>query len=1482
MAYGTISRKNNTFTAFRYSIAAVSPSARRIFLNGQHTRDFKTGASIRVSNSSSNDGVYTVVSSTFDTSTNRTRVNVLESLSNAKPDGYVDVPNRAIPWNTGDTVVLSSTKFLPAPFLPNRVYYIVRKSDTRFQLAESLVDAINRTVIEFTSAADGALTVAEVESSFKVFGGASNSAETWFHYKLDKDDVRVLNTPDVVLGMQTLVNIIDGYSAFQHDTGMVQSVAESGEFDPVTGRIVDWQLETERFIDWAYGLRNSKMTVADTYRVLASPSTGVLTFTDSVPMWVSGTAVAISTTGSMPSPLIAGEKYYVIQTGTAGQIRLSTSPTTTDTGSYISLTSAGSGVLSIGVYDKRRVFPRFEMNPVRNSIWIDTPTGVLANVIEGPYSDIRVQQTIFDQYNRPLGPDKLAVYRQDKRSKVSIVPELQNDVDPILGSDPYNYIHIAGGHFFIEGFEHFLLLNDTTVDGSLIYDQFLGLSANKFNVDYFEKKDYTLRPTLGGFFLIDQQFLRNMEGSTADMQNMYDILALSEGSKIAQHSRALVGYKGRVNFLDLLNINSKSQFLFHRGMIQSKGSVNSVKAYVNSKRFVDAKIDEFWAWKLADFGDNRVRVHPEINLFMADMTDDLRFEFLGLTESTTGSDEVVAEYFDSQAKFFNLVSFKDETRWLNYPEQKQKIGSPLFLDGESSSMTVVYSSETQPPASQHLTVKYWYKPSTHALKAYDSEQSGWTADVSNKVVVQGTNVYLHLDEISDSVRVVKRTINGTDFTNYTTTQLNQVDRVNAEVLRFSVTDFTGLIVIFAINPASSRISPMKLIDNKSNTVVQAITSWHPARGDHYGYAVRGIDLTRDSDPAHYSNTINISGDNLVQNAWNQAEAGRVWWDTSTLGYVPYYDDKIYTSVNDRISKWGQIAPWADTNVYKWVQSTTSPAKWDDTVKQQAGDSTIPQSSKLTGTPKKTLFKRSRNRYTFTIDNGRVVTSTAVLSEGQHIMFYTNGGTLPAGVDGSSRYVVTNLTSGTTFDLVDSETLENVTPVDLTSVAPVYIVPEFVAEDWKKQALLHERVHAPFAVSMGNTMASYTLPVVYPFEMQPQISPAVAWIPTDISQWSVSPESLNPDVVDIYVNGVLVDTHLPVNHTDGTLYVNLSNALTINECDVIDIVRPLHAVTAEEEQFNPDLSDDGTTDIQWKSDYEFTINTLTSGSNTTGLTAQTFYYFWVEGTTTKSEKETLSLQQISDSLKTIPSPFFIVQKPKDDPTLAASYVDTDFISTPHAIVPVYYRQLVIRNIVNLVNDDMRYTLRFTRDLSLRDNLQQYNSGMNVKDKHEKWVLFRRDQASTIDQQLWNRMTEALVGSRTSPSGSTIRVPSLDRELYDASYNTSTRIGLGFDQAFTDKVLGIQTITKYLNDPTIDFSRVNLDEFFSKHSFDTPEAIRDALDTIYATFGAEHVNNIWFEVLQDSFALRPKYEELMKTSWLALHGVRVLEVGGLFDD
>lgn len=1576
----TVNQGTDRFTAFSYPIVGVSGGSRRFNIVGDHTAEFPGGATVTVTGSTFNNGTYTVTSSVFETSANRTRVNVQEAIPASSADGFLNV-SRTIPWQTGDAVVIGSSKFLPAPLQPNTQYFVIRINGKEFQFAETANDALLGNAIDITSAGEGILHVSQVDTSFYVFGGNGNTQDLWFHYTVDKTDVRTLTPPYTIVGMQTLIDVMDGYAAYQADQGQLQNVADSNDFDPDTGRLINWALETERFIDWAYGLRQSRIVVADRFPVTANVLNDTLTFGNAVPQWTSGTPVVITSSGDVPAPLNAGNVYYVITTSTEGVIQLSTSANASDLASIVDLTTIGSGQVMLALFTRNNTFPEFELNPSRNTMWIDTPLGVLSNVITGPYSDIRVQQTIFDQYSRPVGPDSLTVYRQDQRSRIGIRTAIPNDVDIGSLDDPYNYIHLGGAHLFIEGYEHFLVFNDYTVDGSLIYDSFLGLYATKFDVDYFEKQDYTLRPTLGGYYLLDQQFSRNMEGSASDFRNYYDAMELSETSSVARRSCALLGYRGRSEFLDLLNVNSKSQFLFYRGMVQTKGSVNSVKAYINSRHFIDAKMDEFWAWKIAEFGDSRPRVYPEIKMFSTDgALDDVRLEFLAPSDIETDP-----EFIEVQNKGFQLVSFKDDTRWNNFPEQTSIIKTALFLDTTVSALTLYSAGVAPPPPGAETTINFWFDTNLQKLYKFNSATARWDIDVTaQNILIEPVTVsplpttdYVYLRvPTCDDVRVIHREltttstlvasatagVNGTftvagdrtsditvgvpfaisgstsndgyyyptdvDFTGantvitvanvpsaagamgtlfvqnfgqYTTeiygpgSGVKEVTKVDSEVVRFNLLGFNDVIMLFTLVPAKEKLSPAKLIDLKAGTVVQQIPMWDPARGHHSHVAIHNVDLQHTGDPARYEFTPNPA--DATENFWNHAEVGTRWLDTAELGYLQYFDDQIYSDINERLYNWGRLAPWASIRVFEWIRSTVPPEGWDALVVAQQKDTTIAQQDKATGTPRKAVFKRVRESIpvaSISTSLNTVRTSNTLFTpvDGDRLLVVAT--TMPAGLASSVKYIIGNVqvnvpSAGlTSFTLTHPDT-EQV--VDITSVGSgVTVVPAFTASDWNTQSFLRDRTHAPFLADDVRDMAGVVTPITWPYSLPLVTGQArVVWTPQNPAAWVLS--GAGADSVNVYINGELLEGNLSVvDNLDGRFYAVLTDApLVLNEYDIIDIVRPIHTPSTNEQEFDPDTEDDGLTLIQWKADFQYSTNTVAING---GVNDVPYYYFWVEKSTNHnpSDSSNLSLLEIERQLETIPTPYFVVQKPKDDPTLLGKYgygvieygsiFSLGVLTEADYQIPVQYREVIIRKIASYLGDDDRYIVRFTRDWALRDDIRANGKQMNLKDKHEEWFMFRREQTNTLPRELWDRLTECMAGRKLNDA--TVRVPSLERELYDSLFGSDTRFGLADDQAFADKTLATGTVLAYLTNPMNDFTPTDVDAFFANQSFDTPEGIIQAMDVIYTTFNATHVNAIWFEALLDAFSTRAKYKELMKTSWIALHGIRVLGVGGLFDD
>lgn len=114
-----------------------------------------------------------------------------------------------------------------------------------------------------------------------------------------------------------------------------------------------------------------------------------------------------------------------------------------------------------------------------------------------------------------------------------------------------------------------------------------------------------------------------------------------------------------------------------------------------------------------------------------------------------------------------------------------------------------------------------------------------------------------------------------------------------------------------------------------------------------------------------------------------------------------------------------------------------------------------------------------------------------------------------------------------------------------------------------------------------------------------------------------------------------------------------------------------------------------------------------------------------------------------------------------------------------------------------------------------------------------------------------------------------LPTLERILYDAKFGADTRFGLGDEQIFVDPELAESTIIAILTDPDREFIGIDIDFFVNNIlNFNTPEDIINTMNSIYDTFRSDDVNFIFFQILQDAFVNKKEFEEIFKTSWVAL--------------
>jgi len=173
------------------------------------------------------------------------------------------------------------------------------------------------------------------------------------------------------------------------------------------------------------------------------------------------------------------------------------------------------------------------------------------------------------------------------------------------------------------------------------------------------------------------------------------------------------------------------------------------------------------------------------------------------------------------------------------------------------------------------------------------------------------------------------------------------------------------IKLLTLNPAKTKLSPGKLIDYTENLVLHDIPVWDPARNHHAPTALHDINFQTSDDMARYSYAVdgNVNSDS---DFWGDNEIGNIWLNTHDLAYVPYYDDKMFDSIDDRIKKWAMLADWATVDVFQWTKSTVHPSTFEDLVIEQATDTSIDSNKKVSGIPVSHIYERTRNSDDFSI------------------------------------------------------------------------------------------------------------------------------------------------------------------------------------------------------------------------------------------------------------------------------------------------------------------------------------------------------------------------------------------------------------------------------------------------------------------------------------------------------------------------------------
>ncbi len=493
-------------------------------------------------------------------------------------------------------------------------------------------------------------------------------------------------------------------------------------------------------------------------------------------------------------------------------------------------------------------------NPFIDRVWLDQPTGLMAPFVDVPLFDITAHPAAFDTLGAKIPTADLNVLRSRGRSQIGAT------------------VPMFSVHAQVDEFEHLFVFNNLSspsTNSGLIYDPFSGARVVMLKLNGRKQGSNTLRPEFGGHYLVGDEVKQNFRANTDKVAHFYDTDHVYEDELTTKHALALLGFSKKQYMTDL-DLTDNSQFNFWRGLIQMKGTNASIDAFLNNDRFKDAKIDEYWAYKVAEYGDARSKIFPELKLTV----DDTLQQFTKLLFDEVPHDDYIA---------FTQIDSDDETRWFTLDDLSDE---PVTF--ESKVMGTYSATVTN---GQLVTLPF-------------------SAD---KLVVTGS-----------------------------------ATQVNGDTLKATA---AGTLSVTGYGPSTPKFNPVKLLNYVDAELVEEISMWHPAAGQHAATALESVNIVSNKDPARYNVSTLVVGNNNYDplRMWGANEVGRVWFDTTNLEYLPYWDPTIFTTVDERLSRWGTLTDYASVDVVEWVESTVAPAEYDTQAATDAGNADLDARTRAEGT-----------------------------------------------------------------------------------------------------------------------------------------------------------------------------------------------------------------------------------------------------------------------------------------------------------------------------------------------------------------------------------------------------------------------------------------------------------------------------------------------------------------------------------------------------
>ena len=318
----------------------------------------------------------------------------------------------------------------------------------------------------------------------------------------------------------------------------------------------------------------------------------------------------------------------------------------------------------------------FVFNPFYNKVWYRTPRGMISNLYNTLGFETETTCSILNEHGKQISNGDIRVFRQ-------------NDISSISFDSPVYTLHLLTSEF-----EHVILFENYSTNTVLLYDPFLGQRTTWMFFDGQKQAKFTGKLDFDGHFILDNSMKQNIENSVEQLINVYNTSSFSDvDSNTRNMARSLLGYNKKSYFADR-NSTDATQFRFWQGMISNKGTNFSIDSFINSPLYQSSSVDEYWAYKIAEYGDSRLITKTELKVQPDDCIGEYTYyvflEADDISSATTSNlntnidisnyyDEVLYDYggysHSTSSIIYNQgntsISYGDDTRWYSYSDINQ-------------------------------------------------------------------------------------------------------------------------------------------------------------------------------------------------------------------------------------------------------------------------------------------------------------------------------------------------------------------------------------------------------------------------------------------------------------------------------------------------------------------------------------------------------------------------------------------------------------------------------------------------------------------------------------------------------------------------------------------------------------------------------------------------------------------------------------------